>query len=133
MFCDNLGWDRVGGGREIQGVEDTHIPMDDSCRWNQYNILNNYPPIFKKIIEKIMKSDILRLPKIMSSFIFLNCLPTPSYLLFFCPSFFFFVLPFFFHHKSKSKFFFLLCWHRIGDNEKIRGHDFNWFLLFFSF
>ena len=31
MFCDNLDWwDRVGGGREIQGGGDVHIPMDDS-------------------------------------------------------------------------------------------------------
>ena len=33
MFCDNLeGWERVGGGREIQEGVDIHLPMADSRR-----------------------------------------------------------------------------------------------------
>ena len=32
MLCDNLdGWDRVGGGNEIQEEWDICIPMTDSC------------------------------------------------------------------------------------------------------
>ena len=33
MFCDKLeGWERVGGGREIQEGVDIHLPMADSRR-----------------------------------------------------------------------------------------------------
>ena len=32
MLCDNLeGWDRVGGGREVQEGVDICISMADSC------------------------------------------------------------------------------------------------------
>ena len=31
MLCDNLeGWDRVGGGRDVQEGGDIYIPMADS-------------------------------------------------------------------------------------------------------
>ena len=33
VLCDNLaGWERVGGGREVQEGEDICIPMSHSCQ-----------------------------------------------------------------------------------------------------
>ena len=53
MLCDNLeGWDRVGGGREVQKEGDLCILVAEPyCSMEETNttLQSNYPPIKNKL------------------------------------------------------------------------------------